>query len=153
MMSEQYLEVLRRLYDAFHRRDMPAMLEIFDPEVEVSAPEGFQYAATMMRLLGPRFVVLLETYHGHDEVRRLYEAMWAISARFTVDPKEFVQRGNQVFVPVVLRAQTAEGGIEGEAEGAHLWTLAGERVKSLRVYSDRRRALAAISPVEGDTEE
>ena len=152
-MSEQHLEVLRRLYDAFHRRDMPAMLEIFDPDIEVSAPEGFQYAATMMRLLGPRFVVLLETYRGHDEVRRLYEAMWAISARFTVDPKDFVQRGEQVFVPVVLRARTAEGGIEGEAEGAHLWTLAGDRVKSLHVYGDRGRALAAISPFQGGEEE
>jgi ketosteroid isomerase-like protein len=152
-MSEQHLEVLRRLYDAFHRRDMPAMLEIFDPDIEVSAPEGFQYAATMMRLLGPRFVVLLESYHGHDEGRRLYEAMWAISARFTVDPKEFVQHGEQVFVPVVLRAQTADGGIEGEAEGAHLWTLAGDRVTSLRVYGDRGRALAAISPVQGVEEE
>ena len=129
------------------------MLEIFDPDVEVSAPEGFEYAATMMRLLGPRFVVLLESYRGHDEVRRLYEAMWAISARFTVDPKEFVQRGDEVFVPVVLRAQTAEGGIEGEAEGAHLWTLADDRVKSLRVYGDRRRALEAISPVEEEAGE
>ncbi len=147
-MSEEDLAVLRRLYDAFHRRDMPAMLEIFDPDIEVSAPEGFEYAATMMRLLGPRFVVLLETYHGHDEVRRLYEAMWAISARFTVDPKDFVQQGDQVFVPVVLRAQTADGGTEGETEGAHLWTLAGGLVTSLRVYGDRARARAAISPVE-----
>ena len=129
------------------------MLEIFDSDVEVSAPEGFEYAATMMRLLGPRFVVLLETYRGHDEVRRLYEAMWAISAHFTVDPKEFVQRGDQVFVPVVLRARTAEGGIEGEAQGAHLWTLAGDRVMSLQVYGDRRRALEAISPVEEGIEE
>jgi len=152
-MSEQHLAVLRRLYDAFHRRDMPAMLEIFDPHIEVSAPEGFQYAATMMRLLGPRFVVLLESYRGHDEVRRLYEAMWAISAQFTVDPKEFVQRGDQVFVPVVLRAQTADGGTEGEVEAAHLWTLAGDRVTSLQVFGDRRRALAAISPVEGGEEE
>jgi len=149
-MSKEDLEVLHRLYDAFHRRDMPAMLEIFDPEIEVSAPEGLEYAAVMMRLLGPRFVVLLDGYHGHEEVRRLYEAMWSIAARFTVAPREFVDREGEVFVPVVLSAETADSGMEGQAEGAHIWTLAGGRVTSLRVYSDRARALAALRPIEED---
>ena len=44
--------------------------------MEVSAPDdGMEYAAVMMRLLGPRGVVLLDKYRGHDEVRRLYEAL------------------------------------------------------------------------------
>jgi ketosteroid isomerase-like protein len=142
-MPDQHLDVLTRLYDAFNRRDMPGMLECMDPDIEVSAPEGLEYAAVMMRLLGPRGVVLLDKYHGHDEVRRLYEALWSISGRFTVDPKDFVVHGEAVVVPAVLRAVTADAGTEGEVQVAHLWTLAGGKVTSLRIYVDADRAAAA----------
>jgi ketosteroid isomerase-like protein len=152
-MPEQNLAVLTRLYDAFNRRDMPAMLECFDPEIEVSAPEGLEYAAVMMRLLGPRGVVLLDKYRGHDEVRRLYEALWTISARFTVDPVDFVEHGEAVVVPARLSAVTADAGTEGEVQVAHLWTLAGGKVTSLRIYVDADRAMAAIGIGEGGKEE
>ena len=143
-MPEQHLEVLTRLYDAFNRRDMPAMLACMDPAMEVSAPDGLEYAAVMMRLLGPRGVVLLDKYRGHDEVRRLYEALWTISAHFTVDPGSFVQRAGAVVVPARLRAATADAGTEGEVSVAHLWTLEGDKVTSLRIFVDTDRAIAAI---------
>jgi ketosteroid isomerase-like protein len=143
-MPEQDVEVLTRLYAAFNRRDMPGMLECFDPAIEVSAPEGLEYAAVMMRLLGPRGVVLLDKYRGHDEVRRLYEALWSISAKFNVEPEQFVHHENAVIVPAVLRAATADAGTEGEVHVAHLWTLDGGKVTSLRIYVDAERAKAAI---------
>jgi ketosteroid isomerase-like protein len=152
-MPEQHLEVITRLYDAFNRRDMPGMLQCFDPEIEVSAPEGLEYAAVMMRLLGPRGVVLLDKYRGHDEVRRLYEALWTISARFTVDPVEFVEHGDAVIVPAVLRAATADGGTEGEVRVAHLWTFSDGKITSLRIYVDIDRATSALGPGDGRGEE
>ena len=152
-MPEQNLDVLGRLYEAFNRRDMPGMLECFDPEIEVSAPDGLEYAAVMMRLLGPRGVVLLDKYRGHDEVRRLYEALWTISAQFTVDAKDFVEHEGAVVVPAALRAVTADAGTEGEVHVAHLWTLAGGKVTSLRIYVDLDRARAAIGLGAGGQEE
>ncbi len=143
-MPEQHQELITRLYDAFNRRDMPGMLECMDPEMEVSAPEGLEYAAVMMRLLGPRGVVLLDKYRGHDEVRRLYEALWTISGRFHVDPEDFVERGGAMVVPARLSAVTADAGTEGEVHVAHLWTFAGDKVASLRIFVDTDRAIAAI---------
>jgi ketosteroid isomerase-like protein len=151
-MPEQDLEVLTRLYAAFNDRDMPGMLECMDPAIEVSAPEGLEYAAVMMRLLGPRGVVLLDKYRGHDEVRRLYEALWSISAHFTVHAEEFVRHGRAVVVPATLRAATADAGTEGEVHVAHLWTLGGGKVTSLRIYVDAERARAAAS-MGGEEEE
>ncbi len=151
-MPEQ-LEVITRLYDAFNRRDMPGMLACMDPAMEVSAPDGLEYAAVMMRLLGPRGVVLLDKYRGHDEVRRLYEALWTISARFTVEPSNFVERGGAVVVPARLSAATADAGTEGEVSVAHLWTLDGGKVTSLRIFVDIDRAIAAIDVGEGEGEE
>ncbi len=152
-MPEQNLEVLGKVYDAFNRRDMPGMLDCFDSGIEVSAPDGLEYAAVMMRLLGPRGVVLLDRYRGKDEVRRLYEALWTISAQFTVDVKEFVEHEGAVVVPAVLHAVTADAGTEGEVHVAHLWTLAAGKVTSLRIYVDVDRAKAAIGLGEGGQEE
>jgi ketosteroid isomerase-like protein len=152
-MPERNVEVINRLYEAFNRRDMAAMLDDFDPAIEVSAPDGLEYAAVMMRLLGPRGVVLLDKYRGHDEVRRLYEALWTISAQFTVDAEDFVEQGNSIVVPVALRAVTADAGTPGEVEVAHLWTLAQGKVTSLRIYVDAERAKAAMGLGNGEKEE
>ncbi|HZO58164.1 MAG TPA: nuclear transport factor 2 family protein [Solirubrobacterales bacterium] len=152
-MPEQDLDVLTRLYAAFNDRDMPGMLECMDPAMEVSAPEGLEYAAVMMRLLGPRGVVLLDKYSGHDEVRRLYEALWTISARFTVDPVDFIREEGGVIVPARLRATTADAGTEGEVQVAHLWTLAGDKVTSLRIFVDMDRAKTALRAGREEGEE
>ena len=152
-MPEQNLELLTRLYKAFNRRDMPAMLECLDPGVEISFPDGLEYAAVMMRLLGPKGVVLLDKYRGHEEVRRLYEALWTISARFEVAAENFVDHGDAVVVPVGLSAKTADAGTEGEVQVAHLWTLDGGKVTSLRIYVDAGRAVAALRLRDGGKEE
>jgi len=146
MMSRRDAEVLHRLYEAFNRRDMPAMLECFDPDVEIEETEDLEYAALLLRVLGPRFVVLSGGYRGHDEVRRLFETVWAISAWFVVEPQEFIEHGDAVVVPLKLQARSADAGTEGEAITAHLWTMAGGKAVKLRVYADRERALAAAGP-------
>lgn len=152
-MPEQHGELLHRLYEAFNQRDMPGMLDCFDPDIEISAPDGLEYASLMVHLLGGRFVVLLDKYQGHQEVRRLYEAVWAISDFFLVEPQEFLEQGSSVLVPVVIRARSAEGGNANEAHATHLWTMSGGKLTSLRIFVDRSRAMAAIGLVDQGKEE
>ncbi len=143
-MSKEDVEVLRRVYEAFNRRDMPAMLECFDPAIKIEETEDLEYAALLLRVLGPRFVVLSGGYTGHDEVRRLFETVWAISEWFTVEPEEFIDQGAEVIVPLLLHARSADAGTEGQARTAHLWRMAGGKAIRLGVYADRERALAAV---------
>lgn len=143
-MSKEDVEVLRRVYEAFNRRDMPAMLECFDPAIQIEETEDLEYAALLLRVLGPRFVVLSGGYRGQDEVRRLFETVWAISEWFTVEPEEFIDQGAEVIVPLRLHARSADAGTEGQARTAHLWRMAGGKAIRLSVYADRERALAAI---------
>jgi ketosteroid isomerase-like protein len=142
-MSERDVEVLERLYAAFNRRDMPGILECFDPDIEVFPTEDLEYAARLLRVLGPRFVVLSGGYRGHDEVRRLFETVWAISDWFSVEPEEYVQHAGAVVVPLIMRARSADSGAEGEARTVHAFTMANGRALTWRVYADRERALAA----------
>lgn len=152
-MSAQELDALRSIYAAFNRRDMPAFLEHFHPEIVISTPDDLEFAALMMRLLGPRFVVLIGTYRGEEETRRLFEAMWAISERFSVEAEEFVEMEDGIAVAVRLRTISLDAGIEGDVRIGHAWTFADGKAITLRVFSDRERAISALRPPEGPQEE
>jgi ketosteroid isomerase-like protein len=142
-MSKQDVEVLGRLYEAFNGRDMPAMLDCFDAAAEIEETSDLDYAALLLRVLGPRFVVLSGGYRGREEIRSLFETVWAISEWFIVEPKEFIEHGDTVVVPLTLRAKSLDSGAEGEADTVHLWNMSGGKAARLRVFADRTRALEA----------
>lgn len=137
------VDVLRGIYDAFNRRDGDGLMEGFHPEIEVVETQDLGYAALLLRVLGPRFVVLSGRYRGLDEVRRLFETVWEISDWFRADPEEFIELDEQVIVPLRLRARARETGLEGEAETAHLWTMRDAKGVRLQVYAHKAEALEA----------
>src|SRR5436309_3672830 len=98
-MSEQDVEALRALYDAFNRCEIEPLLDRFDPEIEVEETEDLGYAALLLRVLGPRFVILSGRYRGIDEVRRLFESVWEIAEWFRVQPLELIEAEGAVIVP------------------------------------------------------
>jgi hypothetical protein len=51
--------------------------------------------------------------------------------------------GELVVVPLELRAKSRDGGHQGEAETAHLWTMQAGRPSRLQVYARRGDAVAA----------
>ncbi len=152
-MSAQDLDALRSIYEAFNRRDLPAMLEHLHSDVVASSQDDLEYAALMLRLLGPRFVVLLGSYRGKQEVRRLFEAMWAISEQFAVEVEDIVELEEGIVVPVRLRATSLDSGLEGEVRNAHAWTFSEGKATSLRVFADRGRATAALRSQRATGEE
>jgi ketosteroid isomerase-like protein len=139
----EHVEVLRGIYDAFNRRDIDGLLEGFHPDVEFDETEDLAYAAALLRVLGPRFVVLSGGYSGLEEVRRLFETVWEISDWFRADPQEFIEADDQIIVLLQLHARARETGLEGKADTAHLWTMEDGRGKRLRVYADTATALEA----------
>ena len=60
-MSEENVEIIRRLYDAAEHRDSDVVYALYDPEVEVDMSR-----APCRDLVGKRF------YHGHDGLRAFY---------------------------------------------------------------------------------
>jgi ketosteroid isomerase-like protein len=142
-MMRENVDVLRGIYDAFNRRDVDGLMEGFHPEIEIVETEDLGYAALLLRVLGPRFVVLSGRYRGLDEVRRLFETVWEISDWFRADPEEFIDLDEQVVVPLRLQARARETGLEGEAETAHLWTMQDAKGLRLQVYAHKAEALEA----------
>jgi hypothetical protein len=142
-MSEQDVEALRALYDAFNRCEIEPLLDGFDPEIEIDETEDLGYAALLLRVLGPRFVILSGRYRGIDEVRRLFESVWEISEWFRVEPLEILEVERSVIVPLRMEAKARDTGIVGEALAVHLWTMRDNRGLRLRVFADTESAISA----------
>jgi ketosteroid isomerase-like protein len=139
-MSEQALETVHRVYEAFNERDIGRLLECLDPDFEIDRTDDLAYAAALLRVLGPRFVILSGGYRGHDEVRRLFETVWEISEWFRVTPAQYLEIDGLVLVPLVLSARAKESGEQGEAQTTHLWTVRDAKATRLRVFADEATA-------------
>lgn len=142
-MTQQNVETLRQIYEAFNDRDIENLMEGFHAQIEIEETQDLAYAAALLRVLGPRFVILSGGYRGQDEVRKLWETVWEISEWFIVYPDEFIETGEHVIVPLVLNARAKGTGLEGEAPTAHLWTMRDGKGFRLQVFADKLQALAA----------
>jgi ketosteroid isomerase-like protein len=125
-MSQENVEIVRSLVDALNRRDDDALLALTRPDVEFRS-DG-----------------LKKTYRGHAELREyrrdLEEAIndW----RFTTD--RFLQAsGERVLQLYRISSGGRASGVPVHAEGAILWTFAGDRVLKATGFLDRTEALEA----------
>jgi SnoaL-like domain len=134
---------LRGVYEAFNQRDIDALVSGFSPDIEIEETEDIGYAALLLRVLGPRFVVLSGRYRGLEEVRRLFETVWEIAEWFKVEPQEFRRVGGHVVVPLAMSAKARETGLEGEATTVHLWSMRFGKGAHLQVFATMGEALAA----------
>src|SRR4029453_10779750 len=136
---------------------MQAVVDGFHRDIEIEETQDLAYAAALLRVLGPRFVILSGGYRGRDEVKKLWETVWEISEWFLVYPEEYVESGEHVVVPIILNARAKGTGLEGEAPTAHLWTMRDGKGYRLQVFADKQQALAASrlpkDEVEGKAEQ
>jgi uncharacterized protein len=152
-VTQQNVETLRQLYEAFNQRDIDELMEGFHPGIEIHETQDLAYAAALLRVLGPRFVILSGGYRGYEEVRKLWETVWEISEWFIVDPEEFIETNDHVVVVLILNARARGTGLEGEARTAHLWKMQDGKGIRLEVFADRPQALAAAHLPPADAEQ
>jgi ketosteroid isomerase-like protein len=104
-MSEENVEIVRRLYDASAHRDSEAVLALYDPGVELDmsrAPCG--------DLVGQRF------YHGHDGLRAFYREWYGAWETVGSDLEELIDAGERVVSVETTRGRGRESGGRGASE-------------------------------------
>jgi ketosteroid isomerase-like protein len=128
-MSQQNIELVRRMYAALTRRDAAEVVELSDPEIVIDAS---------------RLTFNPGTYVGHQGVLELAAGMDEVWAEIRFEPLEFVDLGERVVVVERLVGKGKGSGVEvGQTWGA-IWTLRDGRVARLEVgYADLDAALAA----------
>jgi ketosteroid isomerase-like protein len=128
------VDTVRRLNDAFNRRDLEATLSETHPDAEID----------WTRSPGPMSGV----YRGHAAVTDFVHDTWAVFDEFVVEPIEFVEVGSRVVMPNTVRAR-GRGAIPVSGNATHLYEFdaASGLISRMCLYQDRDEALADAGAV------
>ena len=130
-MSQENVEIVRGVYDAFARGDNAAPFTVYAPDIEwdIRVNAGLDVATV---------------YRGHDGVRMGFRNWLAPFRDFSFRPQEMRDCGDHVLATVYERGIGRTSGVAVERCHYALWTLRGGKVVSLRNYLDRAEALKAV---------
>ena len=124
--------VIRRAYRAFAARDLEALIEIADDEIEVSTVTGRMAGRT-------------EPYRGAVGLAEYMDDLAATWKRIELQPQNFQPLDDdRTLVFGRVRAWHENGFLD--SSNAWLWTLRGGLVTEVRVFADPGDAREFIAP-------
>ncbi len=122
--QQNNVELVRERYEAFNQRDLDAVVEIFDDDIEWSTPEGYRYGGT---------------YHGTEEVGTFFERAFSDIEDLTLDVDRFIDGGETVVVEGTLQGQAAETGRTLDIPFAHVIDILDGKVTRFQEFADTAR--------------
>lgn len=135
-MSQETVDIVRRLYDAAARRDSEAILALYDPEVEWDVSRT--HAAVMEGL-----------YRGHDGLRAWAREWYDAWENLEYDVAELIDAGDEVISVVSVRGRGRTSRAEVEfARHAGLWTIREGKIVRVVWFPTRAAALEAADRSE-----
>ncbi len=135
-MSQEHMEVVRRLFDAVAQRDTEAVLTFYDPEVEWDHSHAS----------GPSTIMGASVYHGHEGIRRLSHEFYEAFADVEVEIVELIDAGEHVISVVNYRGRGRASGVEvALTQWAGVWTIRDDKVVRAVWFASREEALEAAA--------
>jgi ketosteroid isomerase-like protein len=130
-MSQENVEAFRRAVDAGNRRDVEALIEELDPEVE--------WHPTLAMLVGGEATV----YRGREGARAAIRGLLEAFAEIHLEFPEIRDLDDRLVAIGRMRARGTESGAELESPWAYLVQFKNGRPTSIRGYLDPKEALEA----------
>jgi ketosteroid isomerase-like protein len=127
-MSQENVEVVRRMYEAFHGGDAEGALAHFDPDVTVDASS---------RVDG-------EVGHGHQDLTRIISSWLGAFEEWREELEEIRDLGDRVFVVATQRGRGKGSALDVETRYAVLYGVEGGRITRMTLYLDPAEALEAV---------
>ena len=136
-MSEENVEVVRRLYEAVARRDTEAALSLYHPEIEF---DGSRHRWS--ELLGGKY----ERFRGTEALRSWAREYYSAWEDLDDHLDEVIDAGgDQVVSIVTTRGRGRASGIDVELAGsAGVWTVRDGLIVKVVWYSTAEDALGAV---------
>src|SRR5215208_1467379 len=127
-MSQENVEIVRRMFSALDRNDWDATFRDAHPDFEVTFKEG------------PR----AGTHRGREALQEVAADLRAGFDYWVFEPLELIERGNQV-VAIVNNRLRPKGGTSGEFEyrNGFIWTIRDGTIRSVVGYPTPEEALEA----------
>lgn len=129
-MSQENVEIVRGIYEAWARHEFPGPAHVLDPEIEYVNPAG---------------AVEPGTRHGLDAFTRAVEQVFVEGWEgWRFDLERLAPRGDRVAVVLAYRARGRESRVEVEGRLSALWTLRGGKVVRFEWFHGADEALEAM---------
>jgi ketosteroid isomerase-like protein len=142
-MSQANVEIVRRVWEAWERRDRDALFALYDPDLVYDPGHA-----------GP--IELRDLYHGHDGIRQFFRQWMEPFESFDAHAETFIDAGDDVVVVVGIR-RSGHGQASGaEVEMPVFWnvcTIRNGLVIHIEVFQTKAEALEAVGLREGDPSE
>ena len=132
-MSEQNVNAVRGMYEAFGRGDIPAVLAAMDPEIDWREAENFIYADGNP-YIGPNAVL--------EGVFARIGAEWD---GFAVSPEEILDAGDTVVGRGYYSGAYKKNGKPVKAQFAHVFTFRDGKVIKFQQYTDTAQFMRVVS--------
>ncbi len=126
-MSEENVEIVRRMYDAYYGGDADGALSYFAPDV----------VADFSRRLDGRIG------HGHEELQKLLIEWLGTFEDYREEIEEMRDLGSAVLVIATQRGRGKGSGVEVENRYALLYEIQGDKITRFAGYFTVEEALEA----------
>jgi|NGEPerStandDraft_6_1074524.scaffolds.fasta_scaffold96931_3 ketosteroid isomerase-like protein len=132
-MSQENVEIIRRMYEAWLAQDERAIFETFDADIELNPdPEA-------------AWVGIGQVYRGHAGMRSYMASVYEAFEGYRPEVEELIDVGDQVLTLAIEHGKGRGSGADVQANRtAHLWTLRDGRAVRLDLYLNRDKALKAV---------
>jgi hypothetical protein len=137
-MSQENVEIVRRVYNAVAHHDTARVFALYDPEVEL---DGSQSPYQELGIGG--------VYRGHDGLRRFFREYQEPWESIEDDCEELIDAGEHVVSVVRSRARGRASGAEVQSRAQYgVWTLRRGKVIRVAWFTTRPEALEAAGVSE-----
>jgi ketosteroid isomerase-like protein len=128
-MSEENVEVVRRSFEAWNRRDLTTISALWrsDGEIDWSHSRG----------------PLKGVYRGQGGRNTFWNEFFSTFEAVQVEAHDFTEAGSEVVVPNTARLRGRDG-IEVTASSTFVFTVENGQITRFRMFQDESEALEAV---------
>ena len=123
-------QAVRRLYEAFNRRDTESTRELMDPDIEWVNPDD---------------AVEPGTRSGFDQYQDALRSVREVFDNAEIAVDELVEAGELVAARIRMHVHLEAGGMDTEVGQSHLWTFRGGKAIRFAWFPDVDRAFRALA--------
>jgi ketosteroid isomerase-like protein len=134
-MSQENVKIVRRALDSINRGEVDAALE------EAAADVKLDWSNSIGPLRG--------VYEGKERARELWSSFLEAFEGVRWDPEEIIDvDDSRVIVVNHVHMRGRGSGVDVEATGVQLWTIAAGEAQSIKLYQSKAEALEAVGLAE-----
>ena len=128
-MSEDNVDLIRRGYEAYARKDFSAVFALLHRDVEIYQTELLPWGGT---------------YKGHEEAREFFRKLNEMTEG-QPEPERFIAAGDDVVATGRLRGRARANGQAYDLAIVHLWSIREGRVVRFAAYIDTPGMLSVLA--------